>query len=62
MKLELNEAQAVMLRELLDSAYRDMKYEVAASTVSTFKDALKDREVVLKGLLDLVGGPLPDRS
>jgi hypothetical protein len=61
MNLQLDSAQVDMLREILDSAFRDLRYEVAATDNSTFKEQLREREQALKELLDLVGGPLPDR-
>ncbi len=61
MNLNLETAQADLLREILDSAYRDLRYELADTNNSTFKAGLRDRERVVRELLDLVGGPLPDR-
>ena len=61
MNLQLDSAQEALLREILDSTFRDLRYEVADTNNSTFKQELRDRERALSELLDLVGGPLPDR-
>ena len=61
MNLQLEPAQVDLLREVLDSTFRDLRYEVADTDNSTFKTELRNRERALRELLDLVGGPLPDR-
>lgn len=61
MNLQLEPAQVDLLREVLDSTFRDLRYEVADTDNSTFKTELRNREQALRELLDLVGGPLPDR-
>jgi hypothetical protein len=61
MNLHLEPEQAELLREILDSAYRDLRYEVADTDNSEYKRQLRERERALRDLLDLVGGPLPDR-
>ena len=61
MNLQLDSAQVELLRETLDSTFRDLRYEVAAADNSVFKGHLRERERALKEILDLVGGPLPDR-
>jgi hypothetical protein len=60
MNLQLDAAQAELVREVLDSAFRDLRYEVADTDNSRYKRQLRDREQALRELLDLVGGPLPD--
>lgn len=60
MDLALDDAQQTLLREVLDSAFRDLRYEVANTDNSRFKEELRAREATLKSILDLVGGPLPD--
>jgi hypothetical protein len=59
--LQLESAQVDLLREILDSAFRDLRYEVADTDNSRYKAQLRDRERALGELLELVGGPLPDR-
>lgn len=61
MNVELDSAQMVLLREILDSAFRDLRYEVADTNNSEYKLRLREREQALSELLDLVGGPLPDQ-
>jgi hypothetical protein len=58
--LEINEEQMTVLREVLDSALRDLRMEVAQTDLSRFKMELREREVTIRAILDLVGGPLPD--
>lgn len=61
MNLHLEPAQVDLLREILDSTFRDLRYELADTDNSTYRAELRDREAALAELLDLVGGPLPDR-
>lgn len=60
--LNLTEEQRSLLQEILDREYRDARYEIADTDRSSFKDALRERNVQLRTILDLVGGPLPDRE
>jgi hypothetical protein len=61
MNLHLEPGQETLLREILDSTYRDLRYEVADTDNSEYKRRLREREQALRALLDQVGGPLPDR-
>ena len=61
MIIELDESQAELLREVLDSAFRDLRYEVADTDNTTYKEKLRAREAMLGSILSKVGGPLPDR-
>lgn len=61
MDLHLEPEQLDLLRELVDSAYRDLRYEIADTNNSEYKARLRVREERLAALLDLVGGPLPDK-
>lgn len=61
MNLQLDTAQVGLLREILDSAYRDLRYEQADTDNSEYKRMLRERQHALADLLELVGGPLPDR-
>ena len=58
MHLDLNDEQEGLLRELLDEAYRDLRYEIADTDNSEFKMQLRKREAQISELLDKVGGPL----
>jgi hypothetical protein len=62
MDITLDAGQAELLRDLLDSAYRDLRYEIADTDNSEFKSRLRDRAQAVQALLDLVGGPLPDEG
>lgn len=61
MNLQLEPAQVDLLREILDSTFRDLRYEQADTDNSEYKQHLRERQRALGELLDLVGGPLPDR-
>ena len=62
MNLSIEHDDVVLLRELLDAAYRDLKVEIADTDNSRFKAALRERERRLVELLDRFGGPLRDRD
>ncbi len=62
MDLTLTEEQRLLLQTILDREYRDTRYEIADTDVSTFKEELRGRNAELRTILDLVGGPLPDRE
>ena len=59
MDLHLTDDEASLLQEVLSSAFRDLRYEIAATDNHEYKQRLKEREVALKGILDQVGGLLP---
>jgi len=59
MHLNLDTEQTALLREVLDSTFRDLRYEIADTNNSEFKAHLRQRESAMKALLDMVGGPLP---
>ncbi len=59
MHLDLDSAQVDLLREVLNSTYRDLRYEIANTNNSEFKAMLRRREQAMHTLLTLVGGPLP---
>lgn len=61
MNLELQQQQVDLLREVLDASWRDLRYEVANTDNSIYKRELREREDTMRSLLDMVGGPLPDR-
>lgn len=58
MHLDLDDDQAALLRQLLDEAYRDLRYEIADTNNSKFKEHLRQRKAQLSGILDMVGGPV----
>ena len=62
MNIELDENQSELLREVLDSAFRDLRYEIADTDNTTYKRGLRSREAVLLAILAELGGPLPDHA
>jgi len=60
MNLELTPDQCELLREVLDTTWRDLRYEIADTSTSTYRTMLRERGEHLRALLDLVGGPRPD--
>jgi len=61
MDLSIPDDHATVLREVLDAALRDLRYEIADTDNSVFRQQLREREDVLRALLEPLGGPLPDR-
>jgi hypothetical protein len=62
MDLALTEEQRLLQQTILDREYRDTRWEIADTDRSTFKEELRERNALLRSILDLVGGPLPDRE
>ncbi len=62
MQLTISDDQAVLLREVLDSAFRDLRAEIADTDNSRFKAQLREREEQLRAILEHLGGPLADRT
>lgn len=62
MKLELDDAQAELLRGILDHTLRDLRYEIVATDKVAYKRELVEREETIKSLLEPLGGPLPDQA
>jgi hypothetical protein len=60
MELQLDESQAALLQEVLDRAYRDLRFEIGDTDSRDYKRELMEREQALRAILDRVGGPLPD--
>lgn len=60
MTLDLNPQQTEVLREILDNALRDLRYEIADTDNHRYKQDLKAREDIIRSLLDPLGGPLPN--
>jgi hypothetical protein len=61
MELHLDHTQTELLRELLDSAWRDLRYQIADTDNSSFKRNLKQREQTLRSILDqLAIQPAPE--
>ncbi len=56
MQLELTEEERELLREVLDSALRELRVEVRRTETSDFHDSLAARETKIRELLSRVGG------
>lgn len=59
MDLHLTDDDVTLLQEILDSAFRDLRFEVGDTDNHEYKQELKQREAAIKALLDQVGGPIP---
>jgi hypothetical protein len=59
--LHIDDAQVGVLRDVLDAALRDLRFEIADTDNWEYKQQLRERESVLRDLLEPLGGPLPDR-
>ena len=49
--IELNENECQILRSVLENDVSDLRTEIAHTDAQDFREALKHREAVLKGLL-----------
>jgi hypothetical protein len=58
MTIELTEAEAQLLAEILDSEFRDLKDEIHRTETYDYKEALKQREALMVNLLTKLGRPL----
>jgi hypothetical protein len=56
-ELTLNGTERELLVDILTDRLGTLREEVYHSTVSSFKDQLKEREVVLRGILERLGAP-----
>jgi|GEM_PF-2537583 len=52
MELLLTAVEARVLRETLETAFNELLLEIARADHRTAREALKEREEILKGLLD----------
>jgi len=55
LELKLEEPEVEILREILDGSLRDLKYEIADTDNLTFKRKLRDREALVRSILDKLG-------
>lgn len=60
MDLHLDETEAELLRSILDREFRDTRMEIADTDNSRFKGELRERNELVRAVLDRLGGPLPD--
>ena len=58
MDLHLTEDDTALLREILNAAFRDLRFEIADTDNHEYKQGLKQREESLRAILDQLGGPL----
>lgn len=58
--LTLNHEKAELLREVLDRTIRDLRYEISNTDRADFKRTLRSREVLLREMIEPLGGMLPD--
>jgi hypothetical protein len=58
MELHLDDASLKVLREVLNSAFRDLRSEIRDTDNASYKHALRDRERIITAMLDAVGGPI----
>ena len=54
MKIELTEAQAADLVELLQGALGDLSSEIAATDNAAYREGLRNRRASLEGVLELL--------
>jgi hypothetical protein len=66
MRLDLNHEQATELRTVLDITLRDLSYEIASADLPTFRQNLRGRREILRGILhtldEAVQGVQPTRQ
>jgi hypothetical protein len=55
MQLELSDPERAVLEDLLERALSDLREEIYKTDLADFKDALKEREVTIRGLLARLG-------
>lgn len=51
-ELNLQQPEVELLREILDETLRDLKYELADTDNPTYKQRLRNRETILRSVLD----------
>ena len=52
LELKLEPPEVELLREILDESLRDLKYEIANTDNLTYKHRLKERQALLRSVLD----------
>jgi hypothetical protein len=55
MHLELSDPERAVLEDVLERALGDLREEIYKTDLAEFKDALKEREVTIRGLLARLG-------
>ena len=59
MHIDLDDEQAEILRTVLDTALRELSYEIASADLPSFRLMLRRRREELRPILDALGGPIP---
>jgi hypothetical protein len=59
MDLSLDATQADVLRDVLSSAARELRFEIADTDNMSYKQSLRQRDAVLRSILAQLGGELP---
>ena len=60
MELHLDDDHAEILREVLNRAWREARYEISDTDNASYKRDLRERNEKLGEILAQLGGPLPD--
>jgi hypothetical protein len=50
--LELNEKEAALVYEILESYFADLRMEIAGTDNKQVRDTLKEKEISIKSILD----------
>lgn len=59
MELHLDALQTTTLRELVEIAWRDLRYEIADTDNARFKAGLRERERVISSILEQLRAEVP---
>ena len=59
MELHLDPIQTATLRELLDSAWRDLRFEIADTDNAAFKAGLRERERIIQSIAAQLPAEVP---
>jgi hypothetical protein len=57
-QLDLSAAEMKTLAEILETAYSDLRMEIADTDSKDFRDMLKERKAVIAKALDALGRPV----
>jgi hypothetical protein len=57
MHIDLTADETAVVTEILDSALGELREQIYKAEVTEYKDALRQRETVLTGLLERLGAP-----
>jgi hypothetical protein len=59
MDIHLDTSQTVTLRDTLDSTLRELRFEIAGTDNARFKAGLRDRERVIRSILEQLRAVVP---